>query len=550
MSSQHPQISLLSAGLACAGSYVLYQFIQMVLVGRRLKAHNYMLLSDKTLWRVLFPSYLDIPGVVHGNMHPIKAKYSEFDQAGMEAHVQVSLEQPNCPVTFIADIEAIKEITRPKAPFVTDVRATRLFSGRYGPNVVTLEGDAWKRHRRITQRAFSEENSKLVWSESVFITEKLFEKWDTEQGQEVHADKITTITETLALMVISSAALGQRMSWDEDPNKTLPPGYTVSFQQATNTVARKMLTRATTPSWAEGWSESTRTMATGYREFGKYLKDIAASYRREGKLDQKLTGTKALGSTPTDNLFKIIMAANEGEATEENKSFSDEEVTGNAFLFLIAGHETTAHGLAFSLGFLAAYPEVQKEVYSQVKSVLGSRKHLEYADMNELKLVTGAFYEALRMYPLAPRIARIVEEDYVLSVARNSPGSDGNDRETIFIPAKSRVVIALAAVHYNPRHWPEPEVFRPTRFTDAYNKDAFLSFGTGRRACVGRKFAETEATAVLATVLAQYEISIDHSKFTSIPGESLEARRERLLRPFYMLTMAPENLPLVFKRRA
>ncbi|KAG8729097.1 hypothetical protein FRC12_021260 [Ceratobasidium sp. 428] len=170
--------------------------------------------------------------------------------------------------------------------------------------------------------------------------------------------------------------------------------------------------------------------------------------------------------------------------------------------------------------------------------------------MNELKLVTGTFYETLRMYPLAtPRLAKLAEEDYVLSVARNSPGSDQNDRETIFIPAGSRVVISVTAVHYNPRHWPEPEQFRPARFTDAYNKDAFLSFGTGRRACIGRKFAETEATAVLATILSQYEVSIDHSKFPRIPGESLEARRERLLRPYYLLTLAPENVPLVFKRR-
>ncbi|KAG9119214.1 hypothetical protein FRC07_005846, partial [Ceratobasidium sp. 392] len=80
-------------------------------------------------------------------------------------------------------------------------------------------------------------------------------------------------------------------------------------------------------------------MATGYREFAKYLRDMVASYRREGKLDQALTGTEALGMTPTDNLFKIIMAANEGEATEENRSFADNEVTGNAFLFLMAGHE-------------------------------------------------------------------------------------------------------------------------------------------------------------------------------------------------------------------
>ncbi|KAG8733269.1 hypothetical protein FRC10_000330 [Ceratobasidium sp. 414] len=215
----------------------------------------------------------------------------------------------------------------------------------------------------------------------------------------------------------------------------------------------------------------------------------------------------------------------------------------------MAGHETTAHGLAFSLGFLAAYPDVQQQVYAQVKRTLGSRERLEYADMNELKLVTGTFLEALRMYPGTPRLTKIAAEDSVLSVARNGPGSDENTRQIIFVPAKSRVAIAIPAVHYDPRHWPEPEEFRPSRFVEAYNKDAFLAFGVGRRACVGRKFAETEGTAVLATILSQYEISIDHSKFPSIPGEGPQARRERLLRPCHMMTLAPENLPLVFKKR-
>ncbi|KAG9083983.1 hypothetical protein FRC06_004287, partial [Ceratobasidium sp. 370] len=399
MASQHPQMSLLSVGLACVGSCVLYKFIQMILMGRRLKAHNYMVCSDKSMWRVLVPSWVDIPGVVHGNMHPLKVKHSEFDRAGMEAHVQVSLEQPNCPVTFIADLEAIKEITRPKSSFVNDVRSTGMFVGMFGPNILTSEGDTWKRHRRITQRAFSEENAKLVWSETAFVMEKLFKKWDAEQGQEVHIDKINATTEALTLMVISSAGFGQRMSWDKDPKKILPPGYAVSFQQAATIVARNILSRLTTPTWAEGWSRNTRTMATGYRDFGKYLQDMVESYRREGKLNQDITGTSTLQQAPTDDLFKIIMAANEGETKEDGKGFTNEEVTGNAFVFLMAGHETTAHGLAFSLGFLAAYPEIQQQVYAQVKKTLGSRKRLEYADMNELKLVTGTFLEALRMYP-------------------------------------------------------------------------------------------------------------------------------------------------------
>ncbi|QRV84002.1 cytochrome P450 family protein [Ceratobasidium sp. AG-Ba] len=288
-------------------------------------------------------------------------------------------------------------------------------------------------------------------------------------------------------MAISAAALGQRMFWDENINKHLPTGYTISFQEAITVVSRNVIARAVTPSWAEGWFESTRLMSAGYKQFGHYLRDIADSYRRRGKLDQDLMGTETLALAPTDNLFKIMMTASEGEPTEQDKILRDEEVTGNAFLFLMAGHETTAHAISFSLGLLAFYPEIQQEVFEQVKKVLGSRERLDYSDITNLKLVTGAFYEALRMYPLAPRIARIATEDSVLSISTSSQENSGYGRKNIFVPVGSRVVIAVTAVHYNPQYWPNPEEFRPSRFAGEYNKDAFLAFGSGRRACIGRK---------------------------------------------------------------
>ncbi|KAG8744769.1 hypothetical protein FRC12_014738 [Ceratobasidium sp. 428] len=169
--------------------------------------------------------------------------------------------------------------------------------------------------------------------------------------------------------------------------------------------------------------------------------------------------------------------------------------------------------------------------------------------MGELKLVTGVLLEALRLYPALPQLSRNVDEDFTISTASNAPGADESIRERMFIPAKSKIVISVAAVHYNPMYWPEPEDFRPARFCEAYNKDAFLGFSTGRKSCLGRRFAETEGTAVLAAILARYEISVDGSKFPAIPGESPQALRQRLLKPSHTLSLAPTHLPLIFRRR-
>ncbi|KAG8678011.1 hypothetical protein FRC08_018127 [Ceratobasidium sp. 394] len=107
--------------------------------------------------------------------------------------------------------------------------------------------------------------------------------------------------------------------------------------------------------------------------------------------------------------------------------------------------------------------------------------------MDKLKLVFGTFMESLRMYPVSPQNVRISSEDSILSVARNGPNADSNGRENLFVPANSYIFISMVGIHYNPKYWPEPEEFRPARFSGAYNKDALTTFSVGRRTCIGQK---------------------------------------------------------------
>lgn len=96
-------------------------------------------------------------------------------------------------------------------------------------------------------------------------------------------------------------------------------------------------------------------------------------------------------------------------------------------------------------------------------------------------------------------------EDSVVSVARNGPGADENTREDFFIPKGANVWFSIVAAHYNRKsyndytrayteptiiatYWPEPEKFRPRRFLEPHDKDAFLAFSVGPRSCLGRKY--------------------------------------------------------------
>ncbi|EUC54929.1 cytochrome P450 family protein [Rhizoctonia solani AG-3 Rhs1AP] len=529
-----------SIALSAAALWVLSRYLQMLYKGHKYGAHQYIMFSEETRWRSILPGNTNIPGIVYGHNQAFRAKYSEFLRAGKDAYMQVAANNSR-PNIYIADPRVIKIITTQKQRYTKDVKMVGEVVGIYGHNIASTEGDDWKRHRKETQRAFNEKNIRMVWSETETIMNNLFEIWDKLDSTEVRIGD-------LALLVISTAGFGRRISWDPTEDKA-PEGRVMSFSTALRTVSTNLVTRMLIPTWAKNITKTTRAITTAFPEFGHYLTEMVAARRAGTGTDGSDMQEGPQAQTSPDSLFNILLSASDEHAGKGEKKLSDSDVMGNAFLFLFAGHETTAHTLSFCLGLLALYPEVQHEVYEQIKQVLGPRDKLEYSDLNDLNLVECVLWEGLRLYPVVTQAPKISTEDSVVSVARNGPGTDENAREDFFVPKGANIWMCFTAVHYNPTHWSEPEKFRPKRFLEPHNKDAFLAFSIGSRSCLGRKFAETETVVALAMLLARYEIKVDEEKFPTIPGESVLEREARLLDPIQHITLAPARRPLVFKRR-
>ncbi|KAF8745888.1 cytochrome P450, partial [Rhizoctonia solani] len=540
--------TLVSAAISATALWVLVRCLQMLYKGHKYGAHQYIIFSEETKWKGILPGKTNVPGVVYGNNRVFNAKYSEFLRAGKDAYMQVAVDNSR-PNIYIADPQAIKSITMQKQRFTKDLEKVGEVVGMYGHNLASVEGDDWKRHRRETQRAFNEarifasrnekvinqvftlqKNIRMVWSETEGVMNSLFEVWDKLNTTEVRISDVPDMTEMLALLVISAAGFGRRVNWDPADDKT-PEGRKMSFSTALRTVSGNLITRLLIPNWAKDLTKTTRTITTAFSEFGSYLSEMTAARRIGKENDGSELQEAPHAQVASDSLFNILLSASDADSGKGQK-LSDRDVAGNAFLFLFAGHETTAHTLSFCLGLLALYPEVQQEVHEQIKQVIGTRDKLEYSDMNDINLVECVLWEALRLYPVVTQAPKIATEDSVISIARNSPGATENTREDFFIPKGANIWLSFTAVHYNPTHWSEPEKFRPKRFLEPYNKDAFLAFSIGPRSCLGRKFAETESIVALAMLLARYE-----------------EREARLLDPIQTITLVPARLPLVFKPR-
>ncbi|XP_058661087.1 thromboxane-A synthase [Ammospiza caudacuta] len=177
------------------------------------------------------------------------------------------------------------------------------------------------------------------------------------------------------------------------------------------------------------------------------------------------------------------------------KMLTEDEIAGQAFLFLIAGYETTTSTLSFVTYLLATNPECQEKVLREVDEF--SAKHMvpDCQNVQELPYLDMVIAETLRLYPPAFRFTREAAKDCVVLGQH--------------IPAGAVIEIAVGHLHHNPEFWPDPEKFIPERFTEEAKKErhpfAYLPFGAGPRGCLGMKMGLLETKITLLRILQKFK---------------------------------------------
>nr|AXB26408.1 CYP405A22 [Yponomeuta padella] len=172
-------------------------------------------------------------------------------------------------------------------------------------------------------------------------------------------------------------------------------------------------------------------------------------------------------------------------------SMINEEITLLAF----TGHYTTTMTLSHTLFSMAMYPEVQRRVIEEQKSIFGddlSRKPTT-KDLGEMKYLENVIKETIRTIPTVPKISRQLQQDLTLKDGR-------------VMPAGSSVVVYYQAIFQNPDVYPNPEVFDPDRFLKTMNTFAFVPFSSGPRNCIGFKYAWVAMKATLSSIVRRFEI--------------------------------------------
>ncbi|KAF8903954.1 cytochrome P450 [Gymnopilus junonius] len=458
-----------------------------------------------------------IPFVNPGSNSFFEDKHSSFQAAGWDMISVVSALPQTLVAVSIADAKAVKEVISARARFPKPVAQYKVLTF-FGRNIVASEGDEWKRYRKITAPAFSDRNNKLVWDETVKIMNDLFtEVWMDKDV--ITVDHCVDITLPIALFVIGVAGFGRRISWHDDV--VIPPGHTMTYKDALHIVSSDVFFKVLLPDWAlSNLGPRMKNIKTAFDELEQYMREMIRDRQNSEKVE-RYDCSPVFWTQITTTLRPI----------DCQKVTSIVAMTGNIFIFLLAGHETTAHTLCFAFALLALHPEEQDKLFEQIKSLLPEDRFPTYEEMPLYTYSMAVFNETLRLFPPVVNIPKVSAEDTVLTV-----GNAFGEKRTVPIPKDARVSVNTPGLHYNPRYWKNPESFQPARFLEPdWPRDAFLPFSAGARACLGRKFFETEGIVVLTMLVSKYKISLkDEPEFA---GESVAQCKERIFRTHNGLTL-------------
>ncbi len=187
-----------------------------------------------------------------------------------------------------------------------------------------------------------------------------------------------------------------------------------------------------------------RESCEAYDEWGKYMKEIVAA---------KKTAIRSGRESPTvDIIGQLVKGQQEGihGKTQGPAALTDSEVMGNLFVFMLAGHETSANSIHFSLLLLAIHPEVQQKVQKELDEIFQGRPVSEWDYDRDLPLLSGGMLGAVLNEELR-LIAPVITVPK--SVSSKSQRLTINKKEAN-IPANIMVRLCVHSVHRNPKFWP------------------------------------------------------------------------------------------------
>jgi cytochrome P450 len=324
----------------------------------------------------------------------------------------------------------------------------------FGAGLLTADGEVWRRQRRTLQPLFTPRRvaayARLMSEEAARVTA------EATSGHREVVD-LYPLMQRYTLRVVGRALFGADIDHVvADLSELVPLISDVAMGRALQVVRLPL--------------------AVPTARNRRFVRLRAAQYAIVDRILARRRSQPA--AEDADDLVSRLFAARDPDT---GQPLSQAEIRDQILVFMLAGHETTAGALTFTLHLLGHHPAIQDQVAGD--------------DTGTAELVRAAVYEGMRLYPPAYVTQRRATADV--------------DITGHLLPAGTTVTVSPWITHRHPAFWPEPDRFDPYRFIGRQDRPryAYFPFGGGPRGCIGEHLALLEARILLQTLLARYQLA-------------------------------------------
>lgn len=354
-----------------------------------------------------------------------------------------------------------------------------------GDSIFTTNDKVWEKQRDLIKPSFEMTRISRVFTHMKNAANDLIEHLEkNKDGSIVEVDEEMTYT---TADVIFRTIMSERL--DSQEGKKVINAF-ITFQEETARAAmRKMFCF---PRWISYFLGEKRRLAAG-EEIRKVLANIIRP-----RYDAVTNNLPIEQEDILSSLLQVIDC-------DTNERFSFEEILDQVAMLFLAGHETTASSLTWTLYLLSMFPQEQEKAYAEVLEVQGEEE-ITIQHIRKMKYVTNVFKEALRLYPPVGFFARESKNDITMR---------GKD-----IKKGAAMVVAPWLIHRHKDFWENPDGFDPTRYDNPKDikKDTYLPFGMGERVCIGQGFAMQESILILSSILKNYKLELEEGFVPDVVG--------------------------------
>ncbi|GIW12519.1 MAG: cytochrome P450 [Dehalococcoidia bacterium] len=372
----------------------------------------------------------------------------------------------------------------------TKGRALQVAKRVLGEGLLTSEGELHRRQRRLIQPAFHRQRLERAADAMVARTARWAARWEDGTILELEAE-----LRRLTIAIVGETLFGAEVEETADQVSAALTQLMATFDLVTLPFADLLDHLPVGPA---------RTWRAARAQLDAIITRLLRSRPQPGE---------------RDDLLDLLLSA------VASGAMSEPQARDEALTIFLAGHETTANALAWTWYLLAQHPEVEAALQEELDTVLGGRLPTA-ADVPRLVFTRQVLAEAMRLYPPAWAIGRRATVDYPLG--------------EVTAPAGSIILMSQWVLHRDPRYWPDPLRFDPSRFAPGAPADrprfSYFPFGGGPRLCLGEGFAWLEATLVLATIAQRWQLRL-------VPGHPVEVLPVVTLRPRYGVRMVLQARP-------